>query len=107
MAGEAAPAADATPIATSAVLMAASRHITARCGGVNKAFLECKRRDENPEVCLKEGQDVTRCALSLLNELHAQCPKAMDDYCKCMNYYSSEFPFCRKQQATFEKACPI
>eukprot|EP00249_Psilotum_nudum_P023712 c28959_g3_i1 orf=734-1054(-) len=95
------------PITTSAVLMVASKHIAARCRSQNKAFLDCKRADANPEKCLETGQDVTSCVLSLLKELHDKCPKEMDSYSKCMDYYGNEFELCRKQQQQFTSACPL
>eukprot|EP00271_Cylindrocystis_brebissonii_P006631 TRINITY_DN193_c0_g1_i1.p1 TRINITY_DN193_c0_g1~~TRINITY_DN193_c0_g1_i1.p1 ORF type:complete len:107 (+),score=13.99 TRINITY_DN193_c0_g1_i1:335-655(+) len=106
MAGEVAAPAPA-PLTTSAVLMSASKHISSRCADENLAFLKCKKADENPEKCLKQGENVTKCVLSLLSELHERCPKAMNSYTKCMDYYSSEFNMCRKQQAVFEKECPL
>eukprot|EP01018_Ginkgo_biloba_P008205 Gb_25648 [translate_table: standard] len=59
------------PIPTSAILMAASKHIATRCRPENKAFLDCKRADPNPEKCLDKGRDVTRCVLSLF-KWHSQ-----------------------------------
>ncbi|KAH7285578.1 hypothetical protein KP509_33G034900 [Ceratopteris richardii] len=56
------------PITTSAVLMTASKHITQSCRTQNKAFLDCKRADPDPEKCLVKGLDVTRCTLSLLRQ---------------------------------------
>ncbi|KAH9319257.1 hypothetical protein KI387_021026, partial [Taxus chinensis] len=53
------------PIPTSALLMAASKHIATRCRAQNKAFLDCKRADANPEKCLEKGKDVTKCVFSL------------------------------------------
>jgi NADH dehydrogenase (ubiquinone) 1 alpha subcomplex subunit 8 len=53
------------PITTSAVLMAASKHIASKCGAHNRAFLDCKRNDPDPERCLRQGQDVTGCVISL------------------------------------------
>lgn len=98
-------AAEGSPVTTSAVLMSVSKHITRHCRSQNKAFLDCKRADPNPETCLHRGQDVTRCVLSLLKELHDKCPKEMDAYTKCMDYYGNEFKLCRKQQQEFEGAC--
>ncbi|CAM6088750.1 unnamed protein product [Calypogeia fissa] len=95
------------PVATSAVLTSASKHITAKCGDENRAFLNCKRKDANPESCLPQGQKVTRCVVFLLRELHETCPKAMDSFSKCMDYYGNEFELCRKQQQEFEKSCPL
>ncbi|XP_073113391.1 NADH dehydrogenase [ubiquinone] 1 alpha subcomplex subunit 8-B isoform X1 [Elaeis guineensis] len=53
------------PIPTSAVLMAASRHIAVRCRAENMAFINCKKKDPNPEKCLDKGRAVTRCVLNL------------------------------------------
>lgn len=53
------------PIPTSSVLMAASKHIAVRCRPENVAFLNCKKKDPNPEKCLEKGRQVTRCVLSL------------------------------------------
>jgi hypothetical protein len=56
---------EGAPITTSAVLMSASKHVSAKCGAQNRAFLDCKRADPNPEKCLQQGQNVTRCVISL------------------------------------------
>ena len=53
------------PIPTSSVLMAASKHIAVRCRPENVAFLNCKKKDPNPDKCLEKGRQVTRCVLSL------------------------------------------
>ncbi|GLJ21800.1 hypothetical protein SUGI_0407040 [Cryptomeria japonica] len=95
------------PLATSAVLMAASKHISTNCRAENKAFLHCKKTDTNPEKCLSHGHEVTRCVFSLLRELHGKCPKEMDSYSGCMNYYGNEFELCRREQKQFECACPL
>ncbi|KAL6901908.1 hypothetical protein ACP4OV_004784 [Aristida adscensionis] len=97
------------PIPTSSVLMAASKHIAVRCRPENVAFLNCKKKDPNPEKCLEKGRQVTRCVLSLcmLKDLHQKCPKELDAYAGCMYYYTNEFDFCRKEQQAFEEACPV
>ncbi|KAK9288811.1 hypothetical protein L1049_017276 [Liquidambar formosana] len=95
------------PIPTSAVLMSSSKHIATRCLSENVAFLKCKKKDPNPEKCLDKGQEVTRCVLSLLKDLHQRCTKEMDAYAGCMYYYTNEFDLCRKEQQEFEKACPL
>ena len=61
MPGEGGP----SPTPTSAVLMASSKHIAIRCGRVNKTYLECKRRDKDPQACLAQGDGVTRCVIDL------------------------------------------
>ena len=42
-----------------------------------------------------------------LRELNTKCPKAMESYTKCMDYYSNEFELCRKEQQEFEASCPL
>ncbi|KAK3440978.1 hypothetical protein EUGRSUZ_B01240 [Eucalyptus grandis] len=95
------------PIPTSAVLTASSMHIGASCLSENVAFLKCKQKDPNPEKCLEKGQQVTRCVLHLLKDLHQRCTKEMDAYVGCMYYHTNEFDLCRKEQQAFEKACPL
>ncbi|XAR54571.1 hypothetical protein NMG60_11029772 [Bertholletia excelsa] len=95
------------PIPTSAVLMASSKHIATRCRKENIAFLKCKKDDPNPEKCLDKGQQVTRCVLNLLKELHQRCTKEFDAYAGCMYYHTNEFDLCRKEQKEFEKTCPL
>ncbi|XP_017698180.1 NADH dehydrogenase [ubiquinone] 1 alpha subcomplex subunit 8-B-like isoform X2 [Phoenix dactylifera] len=58
------------PISTSAVLMAASKHIAVRCRSENVAFINCKKKDPNPEKCLDKGRVVTHCVLNLKNLFH-------------------------------------
>jgi NADH dehydrogenase (ubiquinone) 1 alpha subcomplex subunit 8 len=53
------------PIPTSSVLMAASKHIAVRCRAENVAFLNCKKKDPNPEKCLEKGRQVTSCVFNL------------------------------------------
>ncbi|EXC05699.1 hypothetical protein L484_011279 [Morus notabilis] len=95
------------PIPTSAVLMASSKHIALRCQSENVEFLKCKKQDPNPEKCLDKGQQVTRCVLGLLRDLHQRCTKEMDSYVGCMYYNTNEFDLCRKEQQEFEKACRL
>ncbi|XP_004296780.1 PREDICTED: NADH dehydrogenase [ubiquinone] 1 alpha subcomplex subunit 8-B [Fragaria vesca subsp. vesca] len=95
------------PIPTSAVLTSAAKHIQFRCQEENVAFLKCKKKDANPEKCLDQGRQVTRCVLSLLKDLHQRCTKEMDEYVGCMYYNTNEFDLCRKEQEKFEKKCPL
>jgi NADH dehydrogenase (ubiquinone) 1 alpha subcomplex subunit 8 len=55
----------APPLPTSAVLMSLSKHIAVRCSKVNKAYMQCKDKDANPEKCLAEGDAVTSCVIDL------------------------------------------
>lgn len=57
--------ASGNPIPTSALLMASSKHVAATCRTENLAFINCKKKDPNPERCLDKGQQVTSCVLHL------------------------------------------
>ncbi|CAD6203221.1 unnamed protein product [Miscanthus lutarioriparius] len=67
------------PIPTSSVLMAASKHIAVRCRPENVAFLNCKKKDPNPEKCLEKGRQVTRCVLSLVRYVSEAICEVTDD----------------------------
>ena len=54
-------------IPTSNVLYAAHKHIGKRCNEVSMNFLRCKKRDLDPNVCLKEGEAVMGCGLQFIN----------------------------------------
>ena len=58
-------AAPGGPAPTSAVLMSISKHIAVRCSKVNRAYMECKDADANPEKCLQQGDAVTGCVIDL------------------------------------------
>ncbi len=49
----------------SAVLYSIAKHVSARCSKENREFIKCKKKDKNPETCLKEGDAVTQCAIDL------------------------------------------
>ncbi|PRW57307.1 NADH dehydrogenase [ubiquinone] 1 alpha subcomplex subunit 8-B-like [Chlorella sorokiniana] len=95
------------PPPTSAVLMSLSKHIAVRCSKVNKAYMDCKANDANPEKCLAQGDAVTSCVIDLLKEVNAKCPQQLKAYYECMDYYSNTFTKCRKEQKDFEEACPV
>ena len=52
-----------SPPPTSAVLMSISKHLATKCNKQSKDYIECKRRDKNPESCIREGDTVTACAI--------------------------------------------
>ena len=54
-----------TPPPVTAALMAASKHIAVTCASVSAAFIECKKKDKNPEACLAAGDAVTGCVAGL------------------------------------------
>ncbi|KAK8928764.1 NADH dehydrogenase [ubiquinone] 1 alpha subcomplex subunit 8-A [Platanthera zijinensis] len=72
-----------TPIPTSSVLIAASKHIVVRCRAENMAFIKCKRKDQNPEKCLDKGREVTHCKIALQSALLHRTPKLSAAFQNC------------------------
>lgn len=95
-----------SPPPTTAVLLAVAKHISFACAKTNKAYLECKQKDKNPEACLQQGEAVTSCAIDLLKDLSQKAPQELTAFCECMDYYSHNFAKCRKEQKAFEEKCP-
>ncbi|KAK9828542.1 hypothetical protein WJX72_000660 [[Myrmecia] bisecta] len=92
-----------TPPPTSAVLFAISKLIATRCGKQNRAFVECKAKDANPEACLQAGDAVTDCVVALLKDVNKKAPEELKTYYSCLDYYSNNFSKCRAEQEAFEK----
>jgi len=74
-------------IPTSNVLYAAHKHIGKRCNEVSMNFLRCKKRDLDPNVCLKEGEAVMGCLGAVLKDLRSSCLSSMDTYSQCLDKY--------------------
>eukprot|EP00884_Botryococcus_braunii_P003281 jgi/Botrbrau1/12954/Bobra.154_2s0014.1 len=90
----------------SAVLTSVANHIPFRCSKENKAFVECKKKDKNPQTCLAEGERLTHCVIDLLKEAREKAPEELKKYTHCLDYYSNKFTKCRKEQKEFEAAFP-
>lgn len=46
-------------------LLAIHKHIATRCAGVNKAWLDCKDKNQDPKHCLDVGKEVLSCTHQL------------------------------------------
>lgn len=99
--------ADVAPVPTSAVLMTAWTHIATKCTAQNKAFLACKSSDGDPAVCLAQGDEVSRCVLTVLKDLNDNCNSEFNAFAKCMDYNSNNFEGCRAEQKKFESGCSM
>ena len=83
-------------------LHAASSQIGQHCSAQNKAFMECKSRDGHPAACLKQGNDVTTCALALFKKLEV-CQQRLGDYSACLDKNNKQHAKCRATQAAFDE----
>lgn len=46
----------------STTLLASAEYIGKPCDRVNREFLWCKMKNDNPEKCLSQGEDTLQCA---------------------------------------------
>ncbi len=87
---------------TSAVLMGAAHHYGAHCKKENEAFMECRIESKDPRKCLREGREVTQCAMNFFKKVKASCNEEFTNYWTCLDYSNQDFTRCRKAQATFD-----
>merc|ERR1711865_367101 len=83
-------------------LHAASAQIGVHCRAQNIAFMECKSRDSHPAACLKQGEEVTKCALALFTKLSA-CQQKLQDFSNCLDKNHNKLAKCRPQQLSFNE----
>eukprot|EP00515_Schizochytrium_aggregatum_P011323 CAMPEP_0202092788 /NCGR_PEP_ID=MMETSP0964-20121228/48215_1 /ASSEMBLY_ACC=CAM_ASM_000500 /TAXON_ID=4773 /ORGANISM="Schizochytrium aggregatum, Strain ATCC28209" /LENGTH=101 /DNA_ID=CAMNT_0048661033 /DNA_START=414 /DNA_END=719 /DNA_ORIENTATION=+ len=91
------------PSTSSNALLCAAPIIADECMAVNRAFVECKQGDPNPNKCLGEGEKVTACVLKTLRTAEEKCGPSFTGFQKCLHNRSRQFADCVEQQAAFEK----
>ncbi|OUS49029.1 hypothetical protein BE221DRAFT_59342, partial [Ostreococcus tauri] len=94
-------------VPTSSVLFAVRKHAGRTCASHTAAFLACKRGDQDPETCLREGAALTGCLVDALKDLKSKCGDELNGYAACLDYRSNNFEKCRKEQAAFENTCTL
>ncbi|KAK6528700.1 hypothetical protein TWF694_003942 [Orbilia ellipsospora] len=86
--------------ASSAPLLSAAFFIGARCRPYNDDYMKCK--DESPgrgEIdCMREGRKVTRCAVSVIEDLRANCLGEFRLHWQCLETKNHQLWKCRKQE---------
>ena len=87
---------------TSAVLLGAAHHYGEHCKKENEAFMDCRIESKDPRKCLKEGREVTECAMGFFRKVKASCNEEFTNYWTCLDYNNQDFTKCRKSQATFD-----
>ncbi len=72
--------------ATSAPLKSASYFIGARCLPYNDDYMLCQQEanGRGPIDCLKEGRRVTRCAISVLEDINKHCLDSFRLHWQCL-----------------------
>lgn len=90
--------------ATSAPLLSAAYFIGARCKPYNDDFMMCKDEKNGGTVeCLKEGRRVTRCAVSVLQDLNKYCFDEFKLHYECLEQENHRLGACRALENIFNK----
>uniref|UniRef100_A0A8D8XI91 NADH dehydrogenase [ubiquinone] 1 alpha subcomplex subunit 8 n=2 Tax=Cacopsylla melanoneura TaxID=428564 RepID=A0A8D8XI91_9HEMI len=92
------------PLSTAA-LKAGALHFGKSCEQVNNEFVLCRQELDDPRKCLKEGKDVTNCALSFFKKVKQSCFDEFQVYANCIDQSSGSFDItkCRNTQHVFDK----
>ncbi|KAK9352233.1 NADH-ubiquinone oxidoreductase-like protein 20.8 kDa subunit [Lipomyces doorenjongii] len=86
--------------ATSAPLLSASYFIGARCAPYNEDFMLCRSQSRTGETdCLKEGRRVTRCAISVLEDINKNCQAEFRKHWGCLDNENHDLSRCRLDEA--------
>jgi NADH dehydrogenase (ubiquinone) 1 alpha subcomplex subunit 8 len=91
--------------ATSAPLLSAAYFIGARCKPYGDDFLLCKKEANGTgEIdCLKEGRRVTRCAVSVLEDINKHCLEEFRMHWQCLEQQSHQLWGCRPAEKLLNK----
>lgn len=90
--------------ATSAPLKSASYFIGARCLPYNDDFMQCKKDSlGKPSDCLKEGRRVTRCAISVLDDINKHCLNEFRLHWQCLENGNHDLYQCRPAERVLNK----
>ena len=87
---------------TSAVLTGAAHHYGNYCKTQNEAFMDCRIESKDPRKCLKEGKEITKCALDFFRKIKGSCNEAFTEHWTCLDYNNQEYTSCRKTQKVFD-----
>ena len=65
----------------------------------------CRFELEDPRRCVKEGKDVTNCALNFFKQIKKSCHEEFSQYANCLDRSSSDLHFkhCRTTQGVYDK----
>ncbi|XP_017888759.1 NADH dehydrogenase [ubiquinone] 1 alpha subcomplex subunit 8 [Ceratina calcarata] len=65
-------------------IQAAAVFLGKRCEWFNNEFMLCRYELRDPRKCLKEGKDVTKCALEGLQDIKKHCRKEFEAHVDCV-----------------------
>lgn len=90
---------------TTPYLKAGALHFGKYCDEQCKEFMLCRREYDDPRKCVKEGKDVTACAVEFFQKVKKDCKEPFDTYAACLEWSSMEMDIrhCRKTQAAMDQ----
>ncbi|KAK9461374.1 uncharacterized protein V1516DRAFT_638232 [Lipomyces oligophaga] len=90
--------------ATSSPLISASYYIGDRCRAYNDDFMLCRSQSRvGPVDCLKEGRRVTRCAISVLEDINKHCAGEFESHWSCLDFHQNKMERCRVPEMYLSK----
>ncbi|KAG5361991.1 NADH-ubiquinone oxidoreductase 20.8 kDa subunit [Yarrowia sp. C11] len=91
--------------ATSAPLLSASYFIGAKCKPYNDDFMLCREEAQGSGAvdCLKEGRRVTRCAVSVIEDINKSCLDQFRLHWQCLEQNNHQLSGCRQAEALLNK----
>eukprot|EP00892_Ulva_mutabilis_P002119 jgi/Ulvmu1/11908/UM081_0067.1 len=89
-----------------AQLLAIQKHIATKCASVNRAWLECKDKHQDPKQCTEVGKQVLQCTNDLYKDISNRAALTLETYSRCLDYNTYKLEMCVKERQDFEKACP-
>lgn len=71
----------------------------------NQEFMLCRDELKDPRKCLKEGKEVTNCALQFFRLVKKSCHSEFTQHAHCLDKSSSDMHFkhCRTTQGVYDK----
>ncbi|GBO16535.1 NADH dehydrogenase [ubiquinone] 1 alpha subcomplex subunit 8 [Araneus ventricosus] len=90
---------------TTPTLKAGAIHFGKYCDEQCKEFMLCRKEEDDPRRCLKEGKDVTACGIEFFQKVKQHCRAEFEKYADCLewNSPSMQVQYCRKTQAVLDK----
>ena len=91
---------------TEPYLRAGARHMWATCEAKCHEFMLCRKEEEDPRKCLKEGKDVTNCGVSFLQKVKKSCPESFTALGRCIEYQGGgrlQPTRCKAEQRVFDR----
>ncbi|GIY46378.1 NADH dehydrogenase 1 alpha subcomplex subunit 8 [Caerostris extrusa] len=86
-------------------LKAGAIHFGKYCDEQCKEFMLCRKEENDPRKCLKEGKDVTACGIQFFQKVKQHCKDEFERYADCLEWNSPSMhvQYCRKTQAAWTK----